>query len=431
MDRRYPMRGALTAPAIHFQEPQVVIFSSDMRPPDEADTAAIIAAAAGGKTGLEVFGGGTKRAIGRPTNATHRLSTRDISGITLYEPNEMVMSARAGTLLSEVQSTLAKSNQMLAFEPVELAGLVGGDARQATIGGVFATNASGPRRLVAGAARDHLLGIRGINGRGEVFKNGGRVMKNVTGYDLCKGLAGSWGTLAVFTEVTFKVMPRPQSSATIALFGLSDEIANEVLCAVMGTPYEITAAVHIQQPLAVTLDHREMRGQGRSITAFRLETSPKSIAYRRERLQQALKIYGEIHSLEQPRSEAFWEEMTRLSVFEGSDRPLWRISTRPTNGPAVVSAIGRYMPVSAVYDWSGGLLWLDVPVTSDAGAADVRRVIASFGGHATLIRATSPTRAATDVFQTLEPGVLRLSQKLKATFDPANILNPGRMYVAF
>ena len=405
--------------------------TADMRPESEAELAAIIKQANASKTSLDIAGGGSKRAIGRPTNATHQVSTRGLRGITLYEPNEMVMSARAGTLLSEVQSVLAKGNQMLAFEPVELAGAVGGDARVATIGGVFATNASGPRRLAAGAARDHLMGIRGVNGRGEIFKNGGRVMKNVTGYDLCKGLAGSWGTLAAFSEVTFKVMPKPPASTTLVLLGLSDEIAIEVLCAVMGTPYEITAAIHIQQQLAVTLDHTGLRGQGKSITAFRLEAPQSSIIYRRDKLTAALKIYGQLHDLEQKSSEAFWDEMTRLSVFDASDHPLWRLSTAPAKGPAVVAAIGRYMPVSAIYDWSGGLVWIDVPVTSDAGAADVRRVIASYGGHATLIRASAATRAATDVFQTLEPGVQRLSQKLKATFDPANVLNPGRMYLAF
>jgi glycolate oxidase FAD binding subunit len=341
------------------------------------------------------------------------------------------MSARAGTLLSEVQSVLSKSNQMLAFEPIELAGVVGGDARHATIGAIFATNASGPRRITAGAARDHLMGIRGVNGRGEIFKNGGRVMKNVTGVDLCKGLAGSWGTLSVFSEVTFKVLPRPQASATLAIFGLSDPIAIEVLCAVMGTPYEVSGAVHVQQSLAVTLDHMQMRGQGKSITAFRLEAAPKSITYRTQMLRDVLKPYGDMHTLEQASSEAFWDETSRLSVFEASDHPIWRISTAPTKGPVIVAAIGRYMPVRALYDWSGGLVWLDVPTTTDAGAADVRRVISSHGGHATLIRAAAPTRAATDVFQSLEPGPERLSRKLKATFDPANILNPGRMYVAF
>ncbi len=405
--------------------------AAEQRPDSEAALADIVKSATARRSPLEIIGGGSKRAIGRPIENASQVSLRGLRGITLYEPNEMVMSARAGTLLSEVQSVLAKGNQMLAFEPSELAGVVGGDARLATIGAVFATNASGARRLAVGAARDHLLGIRAVNGRGEIFKNGGRVMKNVTGVDLCRGLAGSWGTLSVFSEVTFKVVPRPIGSATLVLFGLSDAIANEVLCAAMGTPYEITGAVHIQQGLAVTLDHMTLRGHGQSVTALRLEASPKSIAYRTEKLRVALAPYGELMALEQLRSEPFWDEIGRLSVFEGGDRPVWRISTAPSKGPVVVAAIARYMPVRALYDWSGGLVWLDVPATSDAGAADVRRVIASHGGHATLIRAAPETRAATDVFQTQEPGVARLSQQLKATFDPANILNPGRMYVAF
>jgi glycolate oxidase FAD binding subunit len=418
-------------PALLPEGMKLVSLTADMRPDSEAALADIIGQAYATATGLEIVGGGSKRAIGRPTNTAHTVSTRGLRGITLYEPNEMVMSARAGTLVSEVQSMLAKNNQMLAFEPIELAGLAGGDGRQATIGAVFATNASGPRRITAGAARDHLLGIRGVNGRGEIFKNGGRVMKNVTGVDLCKGLAGSWGTLSVFSEVTFKVMPRPQASATGVLLGLSDAIAIEVLCAVMGTPFEVSGAAHVQQSLAVTLDHMALRGAGRSVTTFRLEAPPKSIAYRMEKIRDLLRPYGDMAVLEQPSSEAFWDEMVRLSVFDASDHPIWRISTAPMKGPEVVAAIGRYMPVRALYDWSGGLVWIDVPVTTDAGAADVRRVIASHGGHATLLRAAPSTRAATDVFQTLEPGVERLSQKLKATFDPANILNPGRMYVAF
>ncbi len=257
-----------------------VSLAADLRPESEAALADVIKTAHASRVGLEIIGGGSKRAIGRPTNSAHLLTTRGLRGITLYEPNEMVMAARAGTLLSEVQSVLAKNKQMLAFEPVELASIVGGDARHATIGAVFATNASGPRRITAGAARDHLMGIRGVNGRGEIFKNGGRVMKNVTGVDLCKGLAGSWGTLSVFSEVTFKVMPRPQASTTLTLLGLSDAIAIEVLCTVMGTPYEVSGAVHIQQSLAVTLDHMALRSAGQAITAFRLEAAPKSIAYR-------------------------------------------------------------------------------------------------------------------------------------------------------
>ena len=343
----------------------------------------------------------------------------------------MVMSARAGTPLAQIEEALSTRNQMLAFEPVELAAISGGQPGEATIAGIFATNISGSRRIRAGAARDHLLGLRGVNGRGEVFKSGGRVMKNVTGYDLCRGLAGSWGTLAVMSEVTFKVQPTPEDTGTLILLGLPDEIAVEVLCSAMATPYEISGAIHLQPSLVAKLWHEGLREQGQAITALRLENFTKSVTYRTARLREHLKAYGEIHALDRDNSLALWGELRQLSILQGSTAPLWRISTSPTAGPKVVAAISAYMECRAFYDWSGGLVWAEVLPTTDAGAADIRRVIATHGGHATLIRAEPAVRAAVDVFQPLEAGLERLSRKLKGAFDPAGILNPGRMYPNF
>jgi glycolate oxidase FAD binding subunit len=317
---------------------------------------------------------------------------------------------------------------MLAFEPVDYGPMLGGEAGQATIGGVFAANVSGPRRVAIGAARDHLLGVRAVNGRGEVFKSGGRVMKNVTGYDLCRGLAGSWGTLAVLSEVTFKVLPAPEETGTLVLFGLPDEIGVEVLCTAMASPWEVSGAVHLQPELAARLEHPGLRSQGGTVTAIRVESFAKFVAYRKGRLKDLLKAYGTIMDLEPQASQQFWGELRRLSVLRGGDAPVWRISTPPTAGPKVVAALSSYMEVRAFYDWSGGLVWAEVLPTTDAGTADVRRVIASFGGHATLIRAEPQVRAAVDVFQPLEAGLERLSRRLKSAFDPAGILNPGRMY---
>src|SRR5262245_43800175 len=227
-----------------------------------------------------------------------RLSTRALRGLTLYEPNEMVMAARAGTPLAQLEASLAERGQMLAFEPADLAAAVAGEADAATIGGVFATNSSGPRRIAVGAARDHLLGVRAVNGRGEIFKAGGRVMKNVTGVDLCRGLAGSWGTLAVMSEVTFKVLPLPEHTETLVLLGLPDEIAIEVLGSAMGTPYEVSGAVHLQPALAARLEHTGLAGQGQAVTALRLENFTRSVAYRQAKLKAHLKAYGEIHDLD-------------------------------------------------------------------------------------------------------------------------------------
>jgi glycolate oxidase FAD binding subunit len=252
-------------------------------------------------------------------------------------------------------------------------------------------------------------------------------MKNVTGYDLCRGLSGSWGTLAVLSEVTFKVLPAPEDTATLILLGLPDDIAVEVLCTAMASPFEVTGAVHLQAPLVARLEHPGLKAQGEAVTAIRIESFAKSVAYRKGRLKDLLRAYGDIHEFERGASLFLWGELRRLSVLRGI-APVWRISTRPTAGPKVVAAISAYMECRAFYDWSGGLVWAEVLPTTDAGAADVRRVIATHGGHATLVRAATQVRAAVEVFQPLEAGVAKLSRRLKSAFDPAGILNPGRMY---
>ena len=404
---------------------------SNMRPVDEREFSRVLGEAFATRTPLEISGSGSKQRIGRPIQIAATVSAKAMRGITLYEPTEMVMSARAGTPLSQIEADLADRGQMLAFEPVELGPLVGSEAGQATIGGVFATNISGARRISAGAARDHILGVRAVNGRGEVFKSGGRVMKNVTGVDLCRGLSGSWGTLAVLSEVTFKVLPVPEDTATVVILGLPDEFAVEALCTAMSSPFEVSGAVHLQPALAAHLEHEGLRSQGKAVTALRLENFAKSVAYRRGKLKELLKAYGELHELDRENSLQLWGELRRLSVLQRATGPVWRLSTAPMAGPKVVAAITGYMQCHAFYDWSGGLVWAELPPTTDAGAADVRRVIATHGGHATLIRAEPHVRAAVEVFQPLEPGLEKLSRRLKAAFDPAGILNPGRMYPGF
>jgi glycolate oxidase FAD binding subunit len=228
--------------------------------------------------------------------------------------------------------------------------------------------------------------------------------------------------------VTFRVMPVPEDTCTLVLLGLPEEIAIEVLCAAMATPFEVSGAVHLQPALVARLWHDGLRRQGQALTALRVENFAKSVAYRSGRLKEHLKAYGEIHELDRENSSAFWGELQQLSVLQGNDAQLWRISTSPGAGPKVVAAISAYMDCRAFYDWSGGLVWAEVLPTTDAGGADIRRVIATHGGHATLIRAEADVRSAVEVFQPLEAGLQKLSRKLKAAFDPAGILNPGRMY---
>lgn len=399
-----------------------------LRPAADWELQSIIKGCRERRLPLEIGGMGSKRAIGRPVQAAVTVSTQSIRGISLYEPNEMVMTARAGTPLSQVESELAARNQMLPFEPVDLGPAIGTGTGHQTIGGVFAANLSGARRVVAGAARDHLIGLKGIDGSGEMFKSGGRVVKNVTGYDVARGLCGSWGTLAVMTEATFKVLPWPESSATLVFSGLPDDLAIEALCASLGTPYEVSAAAHLPQAMATRLEMKALASLGKPLTLMRIENFAKSVAYRADALRKALAVYGAAHLLDHPDSTALWAELRRMSVVSYSDTLLWRISTAPKTGPKIVAQIKRQMPAEAFYDWSGGLIWLETPVTADAGAADIRRATAVHGGYATLIRAAPEIRAAVEVFQPLAPAVERITRGLKAAFDPEGLLNPGRMY---
>lgn len=399
-----------------------------VRPATEGELRHLLSEATRNGIPIEVMGAGSKRGVGRPAQVETTLTTSSMVGISLYEPAELVISARVGTPLTRVEADLARHGQMLAFEPLDLGPVLGIEPGHATIGAVLATNLSGARRIAGGGVRDHALGLTAVTGAGQPFRAGGRVMKNVTGYDLTRGLCGSWGTLAVLTEVTFKVMPLPEETGSLVLFGLADEIAIEVLCMAMGTPYEVSGAVHLQQSLAARLWHAGTRSERKAVTVLRLENFSRSVAYRLRRLKEQLKPYGDIHELDHKSSLAFWDELRQLSILQGSDAPLWRISTAPRSGPKVVAAIARYMDCHAYYDWSGGLIWAEVMPADDAGAADIRRVVATHGGHATLVRAAPAVRAAVEVFQPLEPRVADISRKIKAVFDPAGILNPGRMY---
>lgn len=254
-------------------------------------------------------------------------------------------------------------------------------------------------------------------------------MKNVTGLDVARALTGSWGTLAVFTELTFKVVPEPAASCTLVFSGLPDDLAIEALTTAMGTPFEVSGAVHLPRKLAARLKSPKLADSGTSLTLLRLENFPQSVAERQTKLASALKVYGTPQVLATDASRALWRELRSLSVLTyAPDTSLWRISTAPTNAPAIVATIQKSMQAEAMYDWSGGLIWLQAPSAADAGAADVRRAVAVRGGHATLVRASAEVRASVDVFEPMMPDMERLARGIKTAFDPASILNPGRMY---
>src|SRR5215813_64753 len=238
-----------------------------LKPRDVKDIEDTVQWAVGNEKALDLIGHGSKRAIGRPAQSDLTLDLSGLTGVTLYEPEELVLAARAGTPLAEIEALIAAQGQMLAFEPMDYAPLLGGPSGRATIGGVLAANLSGPRRLKAGAARDHFLGFSAVSGRGESFKSGGRVVKNVTGYDLCKVMAGSWGTLAALTEVTIKVLPRPETEQTLLIRGLDPARAVEAMTLAMGSACDVSGAAHLSADVAA----RSPEIAGGAVTALRLE----------------------------------------------------------------------------------------------------------------------------------------------------------------
>ena len=401
-------------------------------PDTEEDLRDIIADALARETPLDIIGGGSKSLLGRHAPQKLRVSLSHLSDITLYEPEELVMTAGAGTPLVKINELLARHGQQLAFEPPDWRALLGGDGGGGqTIGGVIACNLSGPRRLAAGAARDHFLGVRAVSGRGEVFKSGGRVVKNVTGYDMCKLLAGSCGTLAAMSEVTFKVLPVGEKLRSLLMFGLDDAAAIKALGDALRSPFEISAAVHLPRDVAAASGVGYVRDAGASVTAIRIEGHGPSVDARLASLRELLGGSGEIEELHRQNSAALWREIGNADYFAGpgdGDRAIWRLSVPPASAAGAVAAIIGQMDARAFYDWGGGLIWVSVAERDDAGQDAIRAAIAPQGGHATLIRASESIRARVDVFQPQPAGLAALSVRIKDNFDPAGILNPGRMY---
>jgi glycolate oxidase FAD binding subunit len=359
---------------------------------------------------LDVRGQGSKLALGKPMRCDQVLDLSGISGVVDYAPEELVVTLRAGTPLREVEALLEQRNQMLAFEPPDLGPLLGRAPGEGTLVGALMGNLAGPRRLSAGAARDHLLGFSGVNGRGEIFKSGGRVMKNVTGYDLSKLLAGSWGTLAVLDQVSVKVLPAPDQTRTLLLLGLDDAAAVKAMCVAMGSPHDVSGAAHLPGK-----------------TALRVEGVAPSVEARLKGLRDLLADSGaKMEELDTLESRAFWREVRDVAPLSPpADAVVWKISCPPTEGPGVVARIKAQRPAAqALYDWSGGLIWLALPASVDAEHSLVRGALT---GHAILVRAPEAVRAKVPVFQPQSPALAALAQRVKESFDPKGLFNPGRM----
>ena len=395
-----------------------------LTPSTETEAADIIRDHASRKTPLQIRGGSTRAGFGNSVAAKAILSSASLTGIVEYNPAEMVITARAGTPVAEIERALAENGQGMAFEPMDHRGAMGTSGAP-TIGGLFAVNSSGPRRFTAGAARDHLLGLRFVNGSGDAVKAGGKVMKNVTGLDLVKLLAGSYGTMGFLTEVTFKVLPVPKTAATIVISGLEDEVAMKALAAALLLSVEVSGAAHLPESVRGRFVGGKL-SEG-AATVMRLEGLEASVTVRAEKLMSAMAGFGPISRLGADDTKALWTEIRDVTPYaDGTARPLWRVSMAPSEAWKLVAGLRLRAGIDAYYDWQGGLVWMRMEADHEADV--LRHGIRSLGGgHATLVRAAPEIRAKVPTFEPLSPAVALLSGRVRAKLDPYGIFNPGLM----
>ena len=379
-----------------------------MKPKSESDLADVVKASAAKGTRLQIRGGGTRAGLGHGVTG-ELVDTTGLNGISLYEPGALTIVASAGTPLDTIERTLAKEGQRLPFEPMDHRALYGTNGKS-TIGGVVAANISGPRRIQAGACRDSLIGVRFVDGEGTIVKNGGRVMKNVTGYDLVKLMAGSHGTLGVITEVAFKVLPMPEAGATVVVEGLDCNNACAAMSAALTSPFDVNGAAHLPDRTGET-----------ARTCIRVEGFEGSVKYRSQRLKEALSSFGDVSiEADLAKSRKLWQQIRDAEIVAAGKGDVWRISVKPTDGAKLANVAGQHARFQ--FDWGGGLVWACVPE-----ATNIRTLMHGIDGHATLIRSSEATANELGVFHPESAPLADISAGLRARFDPHGILNPGRM----
>ena len=391
-------------------------------PATEASIADAILTAGADGVPLRIEGNNSKFPLMRPVQAARSLSTGGLVGISLYSPNEMILTAGAGTPLADIEAAVAAKGQHLIAEPPDFGVLLGTHSAQ-TIGGIVATNLSGPRRVAWGATRDHVMGLRAVNGLGETIHSGGRVLKNVTGLDLCKLLTGSHGTLAVLTEVTLRLLPAPERRATLVLPGLDPVRGVAALAAALGSPYSVSAAAYLPADMAARVP--ALAWVNGPVALARIEDFASFVAYRSERLRADLAVFAAAEILDDGASRAAWQAVRDAAPLASKPGAIWRVSVRPSAGPAIARAAAA-LGATWFMDWGGGLVWIAGPATEQAHHA-VAAAARQSGGTWTLFRAPEGLRAAVDVIPAEAPVLAGIARAVKAAFDPRGILNPGRL----
>jgi len=403
----------------------------EFRPNTSAEIKNAILDALSRDCALAICGGGSKAGLGGEVNSDWVLNTSNLTGILDYEPNELVLTARAGTSISEIDAVLKEAGQHLSFEPPDWQLFLGNEGSIQTLGGVIASNFSGPRRIATGAARDFFLGLEMVTGRGEIIKSGGKVVKNVTGYDLCKLLAGSYGTLGVLTEVTVKCQPLSEKVRTVLVLNLSEKQAIEAMSDALNSHLSITGAAHLPKTTSVKSRANYVGQAGTSITALRIEGVEVSVIERCKELSKRMSVFGTVEELHYHNSKNLWEEIANIYYFCDNLEPVWRVSIPPYSGADFVEALRREMNVEVYFDWGGGLVWVQLlEHKEEEGGSEMRALALKHGGHAALVRAGNVKLMRTPFIEVQDPGIAWLNQQIKQSFDPKGILNPSKVFGA-
>ena len=375
---------------------------------------------------LEINGSKSKNKIGRNFQAEKTLDLTSYSGIIDYKPEELYIKVKAGTPINSIIEELDKHDQQLAFEPVDFGFLFNGKSNNGTIGGVISCNFAGPRRFKVGSARDHLLGFQGINGKGDIIKSGGTVVKNVTGYDLCKLISGSFGTLSVLTELSVKVLPKPQSSKTLIINNPHIKKAIEYLGIALSSSSDPSGGVFYPEQFDQSFTFNDLTHKG-ALTAIRIEGPSNSVDHRIKNLSAELGLLENEYSiLESVQTKIFWNKTKNLEIFSNSKKNLLRIVVPISETLSVLQKMKPY-EINYFLDWGGSLIWVELEKISLKILREIKDIMQQHSGYFTIIKVEDDLKASADIF-TIDPIKYKISEKIKKSFDPKRIFNPGKMY---
>ena len=397
-----------------------------LKPNSEKDIQEIIKYCYKKNLPIEIIGAGSKNQIGKKLQCAKTLDMSNFSGILEYKPEELYITVKAGTPIKKIRDELKKNNQHLAFEPINFSELFKKDSNEGTIGGTLSCNFSGSRRFKVGSARDHILGFKGYNGKGEKIKSGGTVVKNVTGYDLSKLITGSFGTLLALSEITLKVLPLETDTKTIIISGLELEHSMGIMGSAISSPNDPSGVVFYPSNFRHNFVFNDLTHPG-SITAIRVEGTKTSTEQRINNLIQNLSLIDKnITVLDSIQSEIFWEDTRSLKVFSKNKKNILRASIPASETINLISRLKTFHPTYFI-DWGGSLIWLELDYLSSQKIDQIRKRVIDTGGYLTVIKSAENVKSSSEIF-TIDPIKFKISQNIKKSFDPKRIFNPGKMY---